>query len=182
MVDGVEIDSVLGHLARRYRLRMLEALAETRPEDLVRDHQLVAGHGRFLRIILGVYVDQLDDPVRIGAGSGGEQMRYNVAGYAEIIEPQVGPFEVVSLRPLGRRHDCEEAGLLCGSQALASSRFHSRSRQSPRSLGRGAPSDPNGFLFAPGAPTASRRNKEILTSQWFTKTKSKITQGLRVPR
>jgi hypothetical protein len=39
------------------------------------------------------------------------------ARHGEVIEPQIGPSEVITPRPLCRRHDGEETGLLCGSQA-----------------------------------------------------------------
>src|SRR5262245_60517012 len=39
------------------------------------------------------------------------------ARHVEIIEPHVSPSEVVSLRPVGRRHDGEETGPFGGPQA-----------------------------------------------------------------
>src|SRR5262249_23120813 len=85
VVNGVKIDGVLSDLARRYRLRMHKALAETAPEHLVRYHQLVTGHGGFVRIILRVHVNELHDPVCVGTGGGGEQVRDDVARYGEIM-------------------------------------------------------------------------------------------------
>jgi hypothetical protein len=64
---------------------MLEALAITAAEDLVRDHELVAGQGPVLRVLLGVDVDELHDPVHVASAGGGEEVRHHLSGDAHVL-------------------------------------------------------------------------------------------------
>ena len=76
MVGGVEINGVFVHFVGLHRFRLLETVAESPAKHVVGDHQLIA---RQLFIIVRIRVDQLNDPIRIGAGGRRENMRHHVA-------------------------------------------------------------------------------------------------------
>lgn len=49
-----------------------EAFAVTAAEDVGGDHELVAAHFGLAGNLVGIEVDEFDDPVGIGAGGGGD--------------------------------------------------------------------------------------------------------------
>ena len=51
-----------------------EAFAVTAAKDVGRDHELVAAHFGLAGDLVGIEVDELDDPVGIGTGGGGDQV------------------------------------------------------------------------------------------------------------
>jgi hypothetical protein len=56
-------------------MRPLEARAESATQHFVRDDQLAAAQGGGSGSVIGIDVDQLDDPVRITTGSARKQLR-----------------------------------------------------------------------------------------------------------
>ena len=76
------------HLSGGDGLGLLEALAEPDAVDLVGDHELVAGE-RFIRLF-GIDIDQLDDPVAVGAAGRGEELRDDRADDVEILRQGLG--------------------------------------------------------------------------------------------
>ena len=63
---------------------LLEALAEAAAKHLVRHHQLIAAHGGSGCVLLRIDIDQLDDPVAIGPGGGGEDMGHDIARHGDV--------------------------------------------------------------------------------------------------
>src|ERR1700676_2721955 len=80
----MQVDGKGRHFAWRKRLRFLEGIAKTAAEDLVGNHQLEAGKLPIFRKLLRIHVDQLDDPIAIGAGGGSEELGSDLAGEGDV--------------------------------------------------------------------------------------------------
>src|ERR1039458_4249116 len=77
----VQIDRVLHRLARRHRLRLLETIPEPRPQNFVRDRQLIP---RQLLPIVRIHVDQLHHPIAIRPARRRHQFRYDVPRHPHV--------------------------------------------------------------------------------------------------
>jgi len=74
VVRGRQVELVEQRLVGGDGLRRLKALAIAAPENVGGNHQLVAAHGRLARHFVGIDIDQFDDPVRVRAGGGSEEI------------------------------------------------------------------------------------------------------------
>src|SRR5215472_2346685 len=74
VIVGMQIDRVFIHLVPSNCRRSFETLPVTAAKDFIYDHQLVTGHCRLFRIVVGVDVYELDHPVAVSAGGGGKQV------------------------------------------------------------------------------------------------------------
>src|SRR5580704_6906312 len=72
------------HLAGHERRRSLEARTIARAKHLARHHELESAETRIGRA-LREHVDELDHPVGIAPGGGGEKMRDRVSRYREVL-------------------------------------------------------------------------------------------------
>src|SRR6516164_4661325 len=84
VIVGMQIDRVFIHLVGSNCRGSFETLPVTAAKDFIYDHQLVTGHCRLFRIVVGVDVYELDHPVAVSAGGGGEQVRNHITVDSEI--------------------------------------------------------------------------------------------------
>ena len=93
-VGQLEFDG--GGLAGRERFRLLKAVAESAAHDIAADQLLIAAHAHAGRVrigvgvIVGIDVDQLDDPVRVGAGRGDVQVGDDRPRQGDVLLQNVG--------------------------------------------------------------------------------------------
>ena len=80
----VQVDDEGEHGVGRDRFRLLERTAVATAQDVARDHQLVAAHGAALLTAVRIDVDELHDPVGVGARRGGEERGGDIARDGEI--------------------------------------------------------------------------------------------------
>jgi hypothetical protein len=83
MVGGGQRESIVQRLVGRKRLGLAEAFAIAAAEDVHRDRELVATEIGVASDLIGVDIDQLDDPVRVCAGGGGDEVNDWLAADAE---------------------------------------------------------------------------------------------------
>ena len=88
LVNQVNVE--LGHPVRDERLRLLEALVVAAAEHLAGDHELVAAHARLVGVLVGVDVDELDDPVAVGPRGRGEEAREDLARDGHVRAERLG--------------------------------------------------------------------------------------------
>ena len=77
VIVGGERNHVLDRNVRRQRGGLLDALVIPAADHVAGNHQLESAH-RLVRELLGIDVDQLHDPVAVGAAGGGKQMRVDL--------------------------------------------------------------------------------------------------------
>ena len=84
VVDVVKRVVVLVDGVRAERLRVGERCEVSAAKDFFVDHELVAAHG-WVRVVVGILVDQFDDHVVVRAGGGGKDVRDDFAGDDQIL-------------------------------------------------------------------------------------------------
>ena len=89
VVLAVQVDGQRRHLVWGERLRFLEARAEAAAEHVVRHHQLPPSELPVGGGLVRVDVDQLHDPVAVGARGGNEQVSGDVPGDGHVLRERV---------------------------------------------------------------------------------------------
>src|SRR5579871_6580756 len=85
MMAPVQIDFVLIHLPRHYRLGLFKTLSETSTHRFAADQKLKASHARILFYLFGIHIDQANDPIAVGSARSREEVRRQRTGYGHVL-------------------------------------------------------------------------------------------------
>ena len=83
-------EGVGSHASRDDRFGLFKTIAKSAAKNFVGDHQFIAAHFVVRLKFLRINVDELHDPIAVGAAGGSKEMRDDVAGDGDVFRKRIG--------------------------------------------------------------------------------------------